>query len=81
MARSTVAIVGARLAGAKTAEALRARGYDGDVVLVDEERHAPYERPALSKDYIVDGPSARGSSSAPRTGTTSATGSSSPDTP
>jgi 3-phenylpropionate/trans-cinnamate dioxygenase ferredoxin reductase subunit len=56
MSRSTVAIVGAGLAGARTAEALRARGYDGDVVLVGQERHAPYERPALSKDYLIGGP-------------------------
>ncbi|MDF2092235.1 FAD-dependent oxidoreductase [Knoellia sp. 3-2P3] len=56
MSRSTVAIVGAGLAGARTAEALRARGYDGDVVLVGEEPHAPYERPALSKSHLIDGP-------------------------
>ncbi|MDF2143515.1 NAD(P)/FAD-dependent oxidoreductase [Knoellia sp. p5-6-4] len=56
MSRSTVAIVGAGLAGARTAEALRARGYDGDVVLVGEEPHPPYERPALSKSHLIDGP-------------------------
>jgi len=56
MSRSTVAIVGAGLAGAKTAEALRTRGYDGGVVLVGDEPHAPYERPALSKDFLIDGP-------------------------
>lgn len=55
MFRSNVAIVGAGLAGAKTAEALRVRGYDGGVVLVGEEPHAPYERPALSKDHLIDG--------------------------
>lgn len=54
--RNTVAIVGAGLAGAKTAEALRDRGYDGAIVLVGEEHHPPYERPALSKDYLIEGP-------------------------
>jgi len=49
----TVAIVGAGLAGARTAETLRAEGFDGDVVLVGEEPIAPYERPALSKEYLA----------------------------
>lgn len=49
----TVAIVGAGLAGARTAETLRAEGFDGGVVLVGEEPIAPYERPALSKDYLA----------------------------
>src|SRR4051794_6545925 len=45
-------IVGAALAGAKTAEALRAEGFDGRIVLVGEEPELPYERPPLSKDYL-----------------------------
>ncbi len=49
----TVLIVGAGLAGARCAEALRAGGYDGRVVLVGEEPHPPYERPALSKDLLA----------------------------
>jgi 3-phenylpropionate/trans-cinnamate dioxygenase ferredoxin reductase subunit len=48
----TIAIVGAGLAGARAAFALRDEGFDGDVVLVGAERHAPYERPPLSKDYL-----------------------------
>jgi 3-phenylpropionate/trans-cinnamate dioxygenase ferredoxin reductase subunit len=46
-------IVGAGLAGAKTAEALREQGFDGRVVLVGAEVHLPYERPPLSKDYLA----------------------------
>ena len=46
-------IVGASLAGAKAAEALRAEGYDGPVVLIGEETERPYERPPLSKDYLL----------------------------
>jgi 3-phenylpropionate/trans-cinnamate dioxygenase ferredoxin reductase component len=46
-------IVGAGLAGAKTAEALRDQGYDGELTLVGTERHLPYERPPLSKDYLA----------------------------
>ena len=48
-----VLIVGAGLAGARCAEALRAGGYDGRILLVGEEGHPPYERPALSKDLLV----------------------------
>jgi 3-phenylpropionate/trans-cinnamate dioxygenase ferredoxin reductase subunit len=46
-------IIGAGLAGAKAAEALREQGYDGPVVLVGEEDHRPYERPPLSKEYMT----------------------------
>ena len=49
----TVVIVGAGLAGARCAETLRAEGFEGDVVLVGDEPHAPYERPALSKEFLA----------------------------
>ena len=45
-------IVGASLAGAKAAEALRAEGFDGAVVLIGAENELPYERPPLSKGYL-----------------------------
>jgi len=48
-----VVVVGAGLAGARVAETLRARGFDGDVVLLGAEPVAPYERPALSKEYLA----------------------------
>src|SRR5215217_1315025 len=51
--RSTFVIVGAGMAGAKAAETLRAEGFDGRVVLVGQERAAPYERPPLSKSYLM----------------------------
>ncbi|MFC8452826.1 NAD(P)/FAD-dependent oxidoreductase [Kitasatospora sp. NPDC057223] len=46
-------IVGASLAGAKAAEALREAGHDGPVVLVGDEHERPYERPPLSKGYLL----------------------------
>ena len=49
---ATYVIVGASLAGAKAAETLRAEGFDGAVTLIGEETELPYERPALSKDYL-----------------------------
>lgn len=48
----TFVIIGAGLAGAKTAEALRDQGYDGGIVLIGDEAERPYERPPLSKDYL-----------------------------
>ncbi len=50
--RSTIVIVGANLAGGRAAEALRKEGFDGQVFLVGEEPHPPYERPPLSKEYL-----------------------------
>ncbi|HWH96214.1 MAG TPA: FAD-dependent oxidoreductase [Baekduia sp.] len=52
MAEKTFVIVGASLAGAKAAEALRQEGFDGRVVLIGAEKERPYERPPLSKDYL-----------------------------
>jgi 3-phenylpropionate/trans-cinnamate dioxygenase ferredoxin reductase subunit len=46
-------IIGAGLAGAKAAETLRAEGFDGPVVLVGAESEVPYERPPLSKGYLL----------------------------
>ena len=46
-------IVGGGLAGAKAAETLRAEGYDGEIVLVCAEAERPYERPPLSKGYLL----------------------------
>ena len=48
-----VIIVGAGLAGAKTAEGLREKGYSGPITLLGSEGHLPYERPPLSKDYLI----------------------------
>src|SRR6266550_2665015 len=49
----TFVIVGASLAGAKAAETLRSEGFTGRVVLVGEESERPYERPPLSKGYLL----------------------------
>ena len=49
----SVVIVGAGLAGAKTAEALRDRGHDGEIILFGVEEHLPYERPPLSKAVLL----------------------------
>jgi 3-phenylpropionate/trans-cinnamate dioxygenase ferredoxin reductase subunit len=50
--RPAFVIVGASLAGGIAAVTLRQEGFDGDVVLVGAESSPPYERPALSKQYL-----------------------------
>ena len=50
---SAYVIAGAGLAGAKAAETLRGEGFDGPVVLIGDEAERPYERPPLSKDYLL----------------------------
>jgi 3-phenylpropionate/trans-cinnamate dioxygenase ferredoxin reductase component len=52
-APESIVIVGGGLAGAKAAEALRERGYDGPVTLLGDEAELPYERPPLSKGYLA----------------------------
>ncbi len=49
----TFVIVGAGLAGAKAAEGLREGGFDGRIVLIGAEDELPYERPPLSKGYLL----------------------------
>ena len=48
-----VVIVGAGLAGSRCVQTLRAEGFDGPITLVGEEPHPPYERPALSKEFLA----------------------------
>ncbi|MGU7774789.1 NAD(P)/FAD-dependent oxidoreductase [Burkholderia sp. MR1-5-21] len=47
-----IVIVGAGQAGATVAFGLRRGGFDGEITLVGEEVHLPYERPQLSKDLL-----------------------------
>ncbi|MEV7613716.1 FAD-dependent oxidoreductase [Streptomyces sp. NPDC089799] len=52
-AHRTFVIVGGGLAGAKAAETLRSEGFTGRVILIGDERDHPYERPPLSKGYLL----------------------------
>ena len=47
-----VVIVGAGQAGAQVAISLRQLGFAGEIVLLGEEPHLPYQRPPLSKAYL-----------------------------
>ncbi|MFD6099359.1 NAD(P)/FAD-dependent oxidoreductase [Nocardiopsis flavescens] len=48
-----VVVIGAGLAGLRTADALREQGYTGGLVLVGDEPDPPYDRPPLSKDVLT----------------------------
>ena len=50
--QQTFVIVGANACGGTAAAALREEGFDGRVILIGDERHPPYERPPLSKEYL-----------------------------
>ena len=50
---SGIVIIGAGQAGSSLAIKLRALGYQGTVTLIGEEPYAPYQRPPLSKTYLL----------------------------
>ncbi len=49
----TIVVVGAGLAGGTAVTELRASGHEGPIVLFGRESHPPYERPPLSKGYLL----------------------------
>jgi NADPH-dependent 2,4-dienoyl-CoA reductase/sulfur reductase-like enzyme len=48
-----IVVVGASLAGLRAVESARAAGFDGELVLVGDEAHLPYDRPPLSKEVLL----------------------------
>lgn len=52
-AGDTIVVVGASLAGVRAAESVRKEGFDGQLVVLGEESHAPYDRPPLSKAVLL----------------------------
>ncbi len=48
-----ICIVGAGLAGSRAVSALRKAGFDGRLMLLGEEDEEPYDRPPLSKAYLL----------------------------
>jgi NADPH-dependent 2,4-dienoyl-CoA reductase/sulfur reductase-like enzyme len=49
----TTVVVGAALAGVRTVQALRRKGYDAPITMLGAESHAPYDRPPLSKEFLL----------------------------
>lgn len=52
---SRIVIIGAGQAGIQIAESLRQEGFDGAIMLLGDEPHPPYQRPPLSKKWLIDG--------------------------
>ncbi|MFL4472774.1 NAD(P)/FAD-dependent oxidoreductase [Paeniglutamicibacter sp. MACA_103] len=49
-----IIVAGASLGGLRAAEQLRAAGWEGEILVIGEESHPPYNRPPLSKDVLAD---------------------------
>lgn len=52
--RPRIVILGAGQAGVQLADSLRREGHDGEIILVGEEAEPPYQRPPLSKTFLMD---------------------------
>ncbi|WP_433634945.1 NAD(P)/FAD-dependent oxidoreductase [Nocardia sp. CA-120079] len=50
--RGRLIVVGGGLAAARTCEEVRKRGFAGDITMLSDEPHAPYDRPPLSKNTL-----------------------------
>jgi NADPH-dependent 2,4-dienoyl-CoA reductase/sulfur reductase-like enzyme len=53
VALERIVVVGGSLAGLRAVETLRREGYEGELVVVGDEKHRPYDRPPLSKEIIA----------------------------
>ncbi len=51
---SPIVVVGGGLAAGTLVTELREGGYDGPLAVYTDEPHPPYERPPLSKDFLLD---------------------------
>lgn len=51
--KTDVLIIGASQAGVQLAISLREDGFTGTITMVGEENHRPYQRPALSKEFLA----------------------------
>lgn len=51
-----IVIIGAGQAAGTAARTLRENGHQGDITILGDENHAPYERPGLSKSFALDQP-------------------------
>lgn len=49
----TIVIIGAGQAGAQAVISLRAEGFTGPITMIGDEAYAPYQRPPLSKAYLM----------------------------
>jgi 3-phenylpropionate/trans-cinnamate dioxygenase ferredoxin reductase subunit len=54
--RPRIVVIGGGVSGAAAVTELRSEGFDGDLTLVSAENTVPYERPPLSKEFLVGTP-------------------------
>jgi NADPH-dependent 2,4-dienoyl-CoA reductase/sulfur reductase-like enzyme len=59
MASETNVVIGGGQAGGRAIQAMRRSGFAGEIVLIGDEKHLPYERPPLSKDFLLKGSAAK----------------------
>ena len=52
--QAPIVIIGAGQAGVQLAESLRQEGFGGELLLIGEEPHPPYQRPPLSKKWLFE---------------------------
>jgi 3-phenylpropionate/trans-cinnamate dioxygenase ferredoxin reductase subunit len=52
--QAPILIVGAGQAGVQIGESLRQEGYQGELLLIGNELHPPYQRPPLSKKWLIE---------------------------
>src|ERR1700761_6405663 len=50
---ANIVIIGAGQAGARAVQSLRAEGVDAPIIMIGDEAYAPYQRPPLSKAYLL----------------------------
>lgn len=53
MTPDKIVVVGGNIAGLRALETLRAEGFDGELFLISDEDHLPYNRPFLSKELLT----------------------------
>ncbi len=51
----TIIVIGAGHGGAQIVESLRSGGFDGTLIMIGDEAHKPYDRPATSKELLSGG--------------------------
>jgi 3-phenylpropionate/trans-cinnamate dioxygenase ferredoxin reductase subunit len=51
----TIIVIGAGHGGAQIVESLRSGGFDGTLIMIGDEAHRPYDRPATSKELLSGG--------------------------
>ena len=51
----TIIVIGAGHGAAQLVESLRGGGFDGNIIMIGDEAHRPYDRPATSKELLSGG--------------------------